>query len=238
MQKASGELVKTLKKQKRENNFLLFLDNVKIIKDAIANGFKPKLALVTKEFANEDFSCETFITESSVIKDLADVKTPQGVCVLFEYTQDKPIVPKSHFLVLDGLQDPGNVGTLLRSALASGIECVFILSGVNPTNAKLVRSSAGAVFNIPIFSMQRAEFLEFAKQNNLNLICTDMQGENIFTFKTAKPVGIVIGNEGNGVSEEIKNLCYKTVAIPMKKGIESLNAGVSGSIIMFEITKN
>ena len=238
MQKASKTLVKNLKKQKKENDFLLFLDNYKIIKDAINSGIKPKLALITKDFNQMPFDCETFVAEESLLKELTDVKTPQNVCVVVEYTQDMLQTPKNDFLVLDGLQDPGNVGTLIRSALASGMERVFILSGVKPTNPKLIRSSAGAIFQIPIHSMDRDDFCKFATKENLNLIYADMQGKNIFSYSTKVPVGIVVGNEGNGVSEKLRSICKDSVAIPMHSGIESLNAGVSGSIIMFELTKN
>ncbi len=232
MEKASGELVKKLKKQKRENDFLLFLDNQKIINDAITMGAKPILALATKQELFPNIECEKYITSISVIESLSDVKTPRGVVVMLEYPQHVVKAPKSNFLVLDGIQDPGNAGTLVRSAIAFGMEEVFILDGVKVTNPKLVRSSVGAVFNIPVFNMSRDEFVKLAKKHSLSLAKTDMKGENVFDFKPKKPVGIVIGNEGNGVSEQISALCDITLSIPMKEGIESLNAGVSGSIIM------
>lgn len=244
IKKASGELVKKLKKQKRENNFLLFLDNQKIINDAITQGAKPVMALATSEDLlpklDEKIACEKYITSIDVISALSDVKTPRGVVVMLEYTQfsrffDNPKVPKNDFLVMDGIQDPGNAGTLIRSALAAGMECVFILDGVNVTNPKLVRSSAGAVFNIPVYSLSRADFVEFSTKNNLSLAVTDMEGENIFDFVPNSPLGIVVGNEGQGVSPQIENLASVKLTIPMKKGIESLNAGVSGSVVMFEI---
>lgn len=235
MLKASGELVKKLKKQKRENDFLLFLDNQKIINDAISQGAKPLLALATDESLFPNINCEKYLTTSSVIQDLADVKTPRGVVVMLEYTQDVVLCPKKDFLVLDRLQDPGNVGSLIRSALASGMDCVFLLDGVKPTNAKLVRSSAGALFNIPVYSMSEQEFITFAKENNLTLAKTDMKGQSVFEFNPTSPLGIVIGNEGNGVSKEVADICQITLTIPMNKGIESLNAAVSGSVIMFEI---
>ena len=93
------------------------------------------------------------------------------------------------------------------------------------------------MLSMPVFSMSRTEFCEFAKQNKLSLICTDMKGQNIFDFKPKQSVGVVIGNEGQGVSDQIRALCKTSVTIPMKSGIESLNAAVSGSIIMFELTK-
>lgn len=235
MLKASGELVKKLKKQKRENDFLLFLDNQKIINDAISHGAKPLLALAVDEALLPNIECEKYLTTMSVIEDLAEVKSPRGVVVMLEYTQNVVLCPKKDFLVLDKLQDPGNVGTLIRTALASGMECVFLLDSVKPTNAKLVRSSAGAIFNIPTISMTEQDFIKFAKENSLTLAKTDMKGEDIFKFQPLKNIGIVIGNEGNGVSKEISQICNVALTIPMHPGIESLNAAVSGSIIMFQI---
>ncbi len=232
MNRASGELVKRLKKQKRENDFLLFLDNQKIIKDAIFQGAKPILALATKEELFPSFECDKYLSSIEVIEALSDVKTPRGVVVMLEYTQHVVKAPKSNFLVMDGIQDPGNAGTLIRSALAFGMESVFIIDGVKPTNSKLIRSSAGAVFNIPVYSMSRAEFIELVRSHNLKLAKTDMKGENVFTYEAKHPLGIVIGNEGQGVSDEISKICSVCLTIPMHEGIESLNAAVSGSIIM------
>jgi len=272
LEKASKNLIANLKKQKRENKSLLFLDNVKIVKDALAEGtIQPECfltSLTDEEFENLGIlyknKIEILQVSQSIIEQLSDTKSPQKVlCIayLYQYVVEEP---KTNFLVLDGLQDPGNVGTLIRTAKACGFEYVFLLDSVRKTNPKLIRSSVGAVFNNKVYEMSHEDFCEFAKKNKLKLISTDMNGENIFDFadklhchtepttttnknkkqeiiSTKKPsqtVGVVIGNEGQGVSEEISTLCFKTVRIPMKEGIESLNAGVSGSIIMYEINKN
>ena len=145
--------------------------------------------------------------------------------------------PKTNFLVLDGLQDPGNVGTLIRSAFACGFEYIFLVDSVRKENDKLIRSSVGAVFDSKVYQMTREDFCDMAKKENFDLIMCDMNGQNIFETDITKQVGVVVGNEGQGVSDEIANLCNMTVKIPMKQGIESLNAGVSGSIIMYEINK-
>lgn len=240
MEKASLNLIKNLKKQKRENPSLLFLDNLKIIKDAIHSGHKPILALTSeKSFKIESLSEDKILlTDKKTIQSLADVKTPQGVCVMMEYTQHIAKEPKTNFLVLDGLQDPGNVGTLIRTAKASGFEYVYLLDSVKETNSKMIRSSAGANFNVNLFSLTREEFVKLAKTWNKILLKTDMNGENLFKFSTQEIIGVVIGNEGNGVSNELSAICNKTVAIPMMDGIESLNAGVSGAIIMYHINKD
>lgn len=239
MQKASLNFIKELKKQKRENSSLLFLDNPKIIKDALSAGHKARLALTTNE--NDVFegipSELIYLTDIKTIESLSDVKTPQGVCIMIEYIQHVVTKPSGNYLVIDGLQDPGNVGTLIRTALACGFTDIYLIDSVKETNMKMIRSTAGACFNINLYSLKREIFIDLSKKWDLYLLKTDMNGENVFNYNTDNQVGVVVGNEGNGVSEEISQICKKTLSIPMKKGIESLNAGVSGAIIMYQINK-
>ncbi len=239
MQRASKNLITNLKKQKQDKS-LLFLDNVKIIRDSLAKGvIQPKYILTSLDEVDIDTKgAEIFKADQKSLEQLSDTKTPQKVLCIAYYPQHVVSVPKTNFLVLDNLQDPGNVGTLIRTAKACGFEYVFLVDCVRLNNPKLVRSSVGAVFDNLVFEMSKTDFVLFAKQNDLKLICCDMNGENIFSFKVKGVVGVVVGNEGQGVSEEMAKLCYKTVKIPMVKGIESLNAGVSGSIVMYEINKN
>lgn len=240
MLKASKNFILNLKKQKHENKSLLFLDNAKIIKDAIANNsIKVEYILTSlQELPFDAKGAEIYQVEDRVIQQLADTKTPQKVLCIAYLTQNVVEVPKTNFLVLDTLQDPGNVGTLIRTAKACGFEYIFLLDSVRKENSKLVRSSVGAVFDSKVYQMSKAEFETFAKENKLQLAMCDMDGENIFTFKPEGIIGVVVGNEGQGVCDQIASLCSKTIKIPMMKGIESLNAGVSGSIIMYEINKN
>ncbi len=240
MLKVSNNFIKSLKKQKRENSSLLFLDNFKIIKDALAGGLKVNCILISDESKNifDEKEYTIYKVDNKTIEELSDSKTPQGVVCITEYTQHVVEKPKTNFLVLDGLQDPGNVGTLIRTACAAGFDYVYLVSSVNPTNSKLVRSSVGTIFKANVISLSRQEFIEKAKEWKLNLIATDMQGENIFDFKCDNKVGLIIGNEGQGVTDELAELCSKTVKIPMQEGVESLNASISGAIIMYQINKN
>lgn len=240
MLKASKNFILTLKKQKRENKSLLFLDNIKIIKDALKNN-SIKVECFLTSLDNLDFDingAEVYRVDNSIIEQLSDTKTPQKVLCIAYIIQHIVESPKTNFLVLDGLQDPGNVGTLIRTAKASGFETIYLVDSVRKENSKLIRSSVGAVFDSKVYQISRQEFAELAKSNHFKLIMCDMNGENIFETKIDEQVGVVVGNEGQGVSDEIAKLCYKTVKIPMKSGIESLNAAVSGSLVMYEINKN
>ena len=237
MQKASSNLIKDLKKQKREKSSLLFLDNYKIIKDAIGQGLKPLLMLVCDD-SQFEIDCPIYKAERFQIEQLADNITPQNVLCVLEYTQHIVEKPKNNFLVLDGLQDPGNVGTLIRTAKACGFDSVFLVDSVKPTNPKLVRSTVGTLFTSKVYSMTKKEFIDFAKKEGLQLLVADMNGKNIFDFIANQNIGVVLGNEGQGVSQELRNICTETIKIPMKDGVESLNVAVSGAIIMYQMAKN
>lgn len=238
MLKATKSLILEWKRQKR-NKSLLFLDNVKIIEDAIKNSsIKIDCFITTLDELPFKTTTKTYRVDSKTLEMLADTVTPQKVLCIAYYTQDIVEVPTSNFLVIDSLQDPGNVGTLIRTAKACGMFAVFLVDSVNKTNSKLIRSSVGAVFNEKCYEFTKAEFVNFATKNKLNLVKCDMNGKDIFSYAPSGVVGVVVGNEGQGVSAEISALCKETVKIPMKEGIESLNAGVSGSIIMYELSKN
>ena len=198
----------------------------------------PLYVLTTLDKLPFEYNGEIYKVDELTLNQLSSTKTPQKVLCIAYLSQYVVEIPKTNFLVLDTLQDPGNVGTLIRTAKACGFEYVYLLDSVRKTNDKLIRSSVGAIFDNKVFEMSKDEFESFARKNNLHLLMCDMNGENIFSFKTEGIVGVVVGNEGNGVCDQIANLCEKTVKIPMMSGIESLNAGVSGSIIMYEINKN
>lgn len=236
MQKAGANLIKELKKQKRQGD-LLFLDNKKIIADALKKGVKPLYLLTEDESLTFGLSENVFKVDAKTIEMLSGTKTPQGVVCVAYNLQHTPAKPTDNFLVLDTIQDPGNAGTLIRTATACGFDSVFMLDCVSVKNSKLIRSSVGTIFDIKIYEMQKAEFATLAKKWKLELVSADMDGENVFTATFNQPVGLVVGNEGQGVSKDITKLCTRSVKIPMTNLVESLNAGVSGSIIMYQINK-
>ena len=209
MLKASINLIKDLKKQKRENSSLLFLDNIKIIKDALNRGLIPKYLFVEDEKLNIwGDKYEIYKVDRKTIEQLSDSKTPQGVVCIVEYIQDIVSKPKNNFLVLDRLQDPGNVGTLIRTATACGFDAIYLIDSVNITNSKLVRSSVGTIFQNNIYSLTMDEFVKLVEKWNLQLVMADMEGKNIFDTNFEENVGVVIGNEGQVNMEFVHLMMY------------------------------
>ena len=175
------------------------------------------------------------VVSDKMLSSLATTKTNQEIiCVCKVKKYEIPSIGNS--LILDNLQDPGNVGTLVRSALAFGFNDIYLVEGADPYGEKVIRSSAGLIMNARLHICSFEEI-----KNNLSKIAdvfmvADMNGENLNKICLPKGrIAVIIGNEGQGVSDKFLNIANKTVSIPMMPKVESLNAGVAGSIIMQKI---
>lgn len=187
----------------------------------------------------EIISCEeTLVADFYVTKDImkkisqqVSISSRMAVCYKKkeEELQDK-------ILVLDNIQDPGNFGTIIRSAVAFGFKDIVVsLDTVDLYNEKVVRSSEGMLFHINVLRRELPLFLEEMK-SHYQVFTTDVQqGENLREIPLQEKIVIVIGNEGQGVREEIKKYATHFIKIPMQKMCESLNAGVAASILMYEV---
>lgn len=227
--------VKQLKKLMTDKSYVFF-DNPKILQEAKQAGHKIICVLIKENTPYKtDYGGELIILSENVFKIFSTTENSQGVIgvVKFELEQLKP--PQNNFLVLDNLQDPGNVGTLIRSALGANFLDIYLLDCVKVNNEKVVRSSMGAVFKTNVYQTTQNEFIKFFSSLKTNLAICDMNGQDVFKYDIPSPIGVVVGNEGNGVSQELRDIANITLKIPMLNNLESLNAGVSGSIIMYQI---
>lgn len=228
---------------KKDKNDYVFLEGEKQLVEAINNNSQIEKVFVIdtkyEEFAKKYQKIKEIVAVSSnVIEKLTSTKTPQGVIAIVKFESLKLRKPNGNYLVLDNIQDPGNMGTIIRSAVGADFLDIYSINSVDFRNDKVVRSTMGNIFKVNIFQTNNQEFIENFKNWNLPLYSADFGGENIFEFKPENKFGVVIGNEGNGVSEEISNICTKKITIPMKNNLESLNAGVSSAIIMYVLSNN
>lgn len=181
----------------------------------------------------------TIIVSESIINKLSFTKTPQNVIgVVKQNIYDKRDVSK--VLVLDTLQDPGNVGTLIRSALAFNYDKVYVSeSTVDIYNEKVIRASQGAIFKINIVKKELSEIYRILNMNNFDIVVTSLTKNSVFLddLKVNEKFAIVLGNEGNGVSEVSLTNATNVVKIKMSEKIDSLNVAVAGSIVMYKLTE-
>ncbi len=228
--------IKNLKDKKyRAEQSLFIVEGDKFCRDLLGSAIEIVHTITTdadlKGFPNIS------VVSKKMFDSLATTKTPQSiicVCKIKEYGWQA----SGNSLVLDNLQDPGNVGTLIRSAVAFGFNDIYVVDGADPFSDKVVRSSAGVILKAHVHRVDYGGFVANKSQIAENFLVADMSGEDVNKFRLPKGrVSVIIGNEGNGVSNQMRALANKTISIPMVSGVESLNAGVAGSIIMQKLAQ-
>lgn len=175
---------------------------------------------------------------AELFRSLCDTKTPQGVLFLCE-TPDVAMPKKlegKRYLVLDGVQDPGNVGTVWRTADAFGADGLILVHDcADPFSPKTVRSTMGAAFRSPVYRSTPEELQEKCREAGLPLYATALREDTAdVAAADLRHCAVVIGSEGRGVSEEVLDLCEKTLKIPMRERCESLNAAVAAAVVLWE----
>ena len=193
----------------------------------------------------QDLNLQKFafeILSDSVFEHVSDTKTPQGIlCVVRqkEYDLEKLLnLENPHFIVLDNLQDPGNAGTIIRTAEGAGVDAVFLSrESVDVYNPKCIRSTMGSVYRMPIIYVDDLiKLLERFKEKEITSYAAHLDGKQAYDQEDyQKGTAILIGNEGNGLRDEVANQADIWVKIPMCGEVESLNAAIAASIMMFEV---
>lgn len=213
------------------------VEGEKMTSECISAGQTVK-SLILSESACEGFKAKyegtmpvTTVSED-VFKKLSDEKSPQGVLAVVALPERQVAPPEKSCILLDGVADPGNLGTIIRTANAAGYEEIYLLSCADPYAPKAVRASMSGIFHTDLYISSSAEEILDALQG-VPLVTADLCGENIFNFLPPEKFCLVIGNEGHGVSEEVNARKSYTVTIPMRESQESLNAGVSAGIAMY-----
>ncbi len=185
----------------------------------------------------ERFSGTVVPVTTKVLNSISENVTPQGIIaeVFMNETSEFFKEENEPILILDRIQDPGNLGTIIRTAAATGFSKIVLIDTVDSYSPKVVRSSSGGIFYTDIFRMSENEIISYCKKNNIEILIADMGGENIFKSEILhKNYALVIGNEGQGVSQTFKE-SGRAISLPMKEQMESLNAGISASVLMYTL---
>ncbi len=224
-------------KKFRDKLGLYLVEGVKLVKEAISLSL-PVTAIVGTERALSEINFGNIRSETvseDVFKYVTTEVSPQGVLAVIKKPENELLPPNGSCVLLDGVSDPNNVGAILRTATASGYKNVYLSNEcADQFSPKSVRASMSGVFRI---HTERASVEELLKVINLPIIVADMNGENLFNFNVKGDFCLVIGNEGHGVSDYLKEKADYTVSIPMENGMESLNAAVSAGLLMYELKK-
>ena len=253
-----NEFIKHIKKLKdkkyRDISKEFIIEGIKLIKEAIEEKAKIKQIvicdncqnadIIPKELMYEIAKYECVYVSDKIFKNITEVNTPQGILAIIErnnsneqeaeidYTQDI-------IVALDDIQDPGNLGTILRTVDSVGLNQILVSKGTADCyNPKVVRSTMGAIFRIKIIEVENlAQAIKEMRKHHFKLMVTSLQTKNsIYDIDFYKKI-IVIGNEANGVSKEIQDMADEKAKIPMLGRTESLNASVAAGVVMYEYVR-
>lgn len=200
----------------------------------ICKTIKPKSLIVCKESdIPEGFAAdEIYVITEALMKKISGVQHPEGVIAELAMPKQIPFTRVKKIVVADCIQDPGNLGTLIRSSLAFGWDGIFILPGTSdPYNDKALRAAKGATFHLPIYSGNWIDLQDTLSKNNLKLVVADVSGESPSAFNSTN-MALVLGNEAQGAKVP-SNLAFQKVTLPMRGAMESLNVAVAGSILLY-----
>ena len=248
--------IKQLSKRKYREKYREFkIEGVRMIHDALENGKNIKSVLFCDalkgvsggekllERLNQQ-GIKIYHIPQKMFEELSDIESPQGVmAILAFHTHELEEVlthSKGFFLILDRIQDPGNMGTMIRTADAAGADGIILTKGsVDPYNEKVIRSTMGSIFHIPILTMgDTMDVLGCMKQRGIKIVTTSLNTEHYhYDIDLKQKIAIIVGNEGNGVEEDVIRASDYTVKIPMLGRAESLNASVAASLMLYEVVR-
>ena len=253
--KSVSALLKKSKERREKKSFVV--EGPRMVVEAPAESLKavyiaesyennPENQTVLTELRNK---CESVgavfeTVADSVFKSVSDTQTPQGIMAVVgmpEYTLDQLLDgEKTHLLILESIQDPGNLGTMVRTGEGAGITGVIMnKTTVDLFNPKTIRSTMGSIYRVPFYVTEDlSETMQLLKKKGVSLYAAHLKGEHYYTDEDyTKSCGFLIGNEGNGLSDEIANQADTYIKIPMEGQVESLNAAISATLLMYEANR-
>lgn len=242
-------------KRNRDKEGCFLVEGVKSVKEAVSAGETIRKLLIT-ERGEKHFQLNDITTNLSkevqivrvtdeVMEFMSEIESPQGIIALVSKSQitlkELTVTQSSGFVVIDGVQDPGNVGTIIRSADAFGFGAVILTKGcADIFNSKTLRSTMGSVFHLPVIQdVTTEDLINFLKENSFFIAATTLEESSRFLpdVEFLRPLALVFGNEGKGVSKEISSSADVLVKVPMFGSAESLNVAVTSGIVLYEASR-
>lgn len=235
----SHPLVKHLVKLREDRSYRyeqgsVLIEGIKLVNEVCQAGTVKAIMVLAQSLvpAGVDPSV-VFIVSEGIMKKVSGMVSPEGVLAEVVMPDQATLVGLDHVIALDGVNDPGNMGVLLRTALALGWDGAFILSdSCDPFNDKAIRSGRGAQFRLPLMMGSAEELKQLVQENQWQPLVADIRGCAPEAIEFAPKRLLVLGNEARGPSSAVRNFC-QPVTIPMPGKMESLNVAIAGSILMY-----
>lgn len=239
------KLVRSLMQKKgRTKNGLYTVEGIKSVKDAHEAGADIKMIFISEEntYMADDFSqYSCFTVSENIFAGMCDTKTPQGILAVIAM-KEKPLKTDKNkmYICCDNVRDPGNLGTIIRTADAAGFGGVILYGEcADLYSPKTVRSSMGSFFHIPVYENASIDDMQKIKNDGFKIWCGALSDNCVNYTETdfSKPFVVCVGNEANGISEEIEKLADGCVKIPIEGEAESLNVGIAAAVLMYEAVR-
>ena len=225
------EVNKLHQKKYRDESKIFIVEGDHLISEAYKSGYLKEIITLENNLIKYDDIKTVYVTKEVMDKISEQVSSTNiiGIC---SYIENSNI--NNNVIMLDGLQDPGNLGTIIRSAVAFNYDVILGDNTVDIYNSKVLRSTEGMIFNVNFIKSNLLDFIN--EHNDYKYYIADMnKGTNVKDINDISKHGIIVGNEGNGISDEIRNMDLDYVHISQNNKCESLNVGVAASIIMHEL---
>ena len=223
------DIAKLKLKKNRQDTFLI--EGERFVFEALKRNITIKYLLyVEPPIFLKDFKGELIKISMEIAVHLSDTVNTSGVFAVVEYKEKQFTKPQGNFLILDKIADPGNLGTIIRTALAFNYKDIYLIDCVDWRNDKVLRSTMGTIFDVNLFNCNINDIMPLKQYKILK---AEMNGTNFNKITYNKEqLGLLLGNEANGISQEISKISNESVSIPMQNSVESLNVSVAGAILM------
>ncbi|WP_160723542.1 TrmH family RNA methyltransferase [Isachenkonia alkalipeptolytica] len=246
--------IRSLHKKKYRKKFGKYLiEGKRIVAEALEHGAKIDSIIISSDYIGDETYQESVLNSGirnielirvteKVFLSIAKTESPQGIIAVIhkeEHSLEKSLgkLPKYPYIVtLENLQDPGNMGTIIRTAEAAGVDLILVTkNSTDPYGDKALRSSMGAIFHVPIVEVEGMEWLSLLKINKIQVIATDLSATKTYgELDYRGGINLIIGNEGHGISKNLLDQADEKIIIPIYGNIDSLNASVASGILLYK----
>ncbi len=229
------DVVKLQSKKYRDLTNTFVVETEHLVEEAEKAGIIKDLFLVEDEFVDNN---DTYFVTNEVMRKMSSMESPSNVLAVCEKNNSKEIIGDK-ILLIDGVQDPGNLGTIVRSSVAFGVTTIVLSPDtVDLYNPKVIRATEGMFCHINIITMDLEDAINIIKSKGIKVYGTNVvDGVSVTSITDKNKYALIVGNEGNGVKQNIQDLSDVNLYIPMKDNVESLNVGVACSILLYELEK-
>lgn len=253
IQSRENSLIKHVRKLKekkyRVQHESFIVEGFRFVEEAVKSDFETEYIFIANEAVESKYThqimsiikseTKIYTVSNTIMKDICSTENPQGIAAVVKIKKQNALEGDGFYVLVDRIQDPGNFGTIIRTAHAGGAQGVLYTRGtVDLYNEKTLRSTMGSIFHIPLMEDTDLNLLNTLKERGFKVVVSSLDTQNNFyDVDLSSKVIICVGNEGNGISQEVYSLADEKVKIPMPGGAESLNASVATSIMIFEAVR-